>query len=246
MNFKMVKDVLVITALKSLPDLKRQPLMLFLVGLISSLPLYFILVFGGQISYGLIGAIVSTVTFIGMSAAISEMAFDRYVKIREMIVAMPVHPISYAIGIALAPLILSLPSLVFFIAITMWLGVLTPYSLFWTAVSLILCWATVSSIGFLISTYLQKASTYTLNSLSNILGIALGFIPPVYYPEEMLGSFSWISAIFPTSNAASLIRVYSGSLNLPFEMVIARWSILIATLVVSAVITAFKARWREP
>jgi ABC-type multidrug transport system permease subunit len=242
----MVKDVLVITALKSLPDLKRQPLMLFLVGLISSLPLYFILVFGGQISYGLIGAIVSTVTFIGMSAAISEMAFDRYVKIREMIVAMPVHPISYAIGIALAPLILSLPSLVFFIAITMWLGVLTPYSLFWTAVSLILCWATVSSIGFLISTYLQKASTYTLNSLSNILGIALGFIPPVYYPEEMLGSFSWISAIFPTSNAASLIRVYSGSLNLPFEMVIARWSILIATLVVSAVITAFKARWREP
>lgn len=246
MNFKVVKDVLVVTALKSLPDLKRQPLMLFLVGLISSLPLYFILVFGGQISYGLIGAIVSTVTFIGMSAAISEMAFDRYVKIREMIVAMPVHPISYAIGVALAPLILSMPSLVFFIAITMWLGVLTPYSLFWTAVLLILCWATVSSIGFLVSTYLQKASTYTLNSLSNILGIALGFIPPVYYPEEMLGGFSWISAIFPTSNAASLIRVYSGSLNLPFEMIIARWLILIVTMVVSAVITAFKARWREP
>jgi len=246
LNFKVVKDVLVVTALKSLPDLKRQPLMLFLVGLISSLPLYFILVFGGQISYGLIGAIVSTVAFIGMSAAISEMAFDRYVKIREMIVAMPVHPISYAIGIALAPLILSMPSLVFFIAITMWLGVLTPYSLFWAAVLLILCWATVSSIGFLVSTYLQKASTYTLNSLSNILGIALGFIPPVYYPEEMLGGFSWISAIFPTSNAASLIRVYSGSLNLPFEMIIARWLILIVTMVVSAVITAFKARWREP
>ena len=246
MNFKVVKDVLVVTALKSLPDLKRQPLMLFLVGLISSLPLYFILVFGGQISYGLIGAIVSTVAFIGMSAAISEMAFDRYVKIREMIVAMPVHPISYAIGVALAPLILSMPSLVFFIAITMWLGVLTPYSLFWTAVLLILCWATVSSIGFLVSTYLQKASTYTLNSLSNILGIALGFIPPVYYPEEMLGGFSWISAMFPTSNAASLIRVYSGSLNLPFEMIIARWLILIVTMVVSAVITAFKARWREP
>jgi len=246
LNFKVVKDVLVVTALKSLPDLKRQPLMLFLVGLISSLPLYFILVFGGQISYGLIGAIVSTVAFIGMSAAISEMAFDRYVKIREMIVAMPVHPISYAIGVALAPLILSMPSLVFFIAITMWLGVLTPYSLFWTAVLLILCWATVSSIGFLVSTYLQKASTYTLNSLSNILGIALGFIPPVYYPEEMLGGFSWISAMFPTSNAASLIRVYSGSLNLPFEMIIARWLILIVTMVVSAVITAFKARWREP
>jgi ABC-type multidrug transport system permease subunit len=246
LNLKIVKDTIVITALKSLPDFKRQPLVLFLVGLISSLPLYFILVFGGQISYGIIGAIVSTVAFIGMNAAISEMAFDRYVKIREMIVAMPVHPISYAIGVASASLILSLPSLIFFIAIAIWLGVLTPVSLLWTAILLILCWATISSVGFLISTYLQKASTYTLNNLSNILGIALGFIPPVYYPEEMLGNFSWISAVFPTSNAASLIRVYSGSLDLPFEIIVARWSILIVTAVMAAVITAFKARWREP
>jgi ABC-type multidrug transport system permease subunit len=111
--------------------------------------------------------------------------------------------------------------------------------------ALILCWATVSSVGFLISTYLQKASTYTLNNISNILGIALSFIPPVYYPEEMLGNFSWISAVFPTSNAASLIRVYSGSLNLPFEMIIARWLTLIATTMVFAVITVAKARWRE-
>lgn len=241
----MVKDVLVITALKSLPDLKRQPLIMFLVGLISSLPLYFIIVFGGQIGYGLIGAMVSTISFIGMNAAIQDIAWDRYVKIREMVVAMPVHPVSYAMGIALAPLMISLPSLVFFVALTLWLGVLTPASLFWAVISLILCWAALSSIGFLISTYLQKASPYTLNNLSNILGIALGFIPPVYYPEEMLGNFSWIAAICPTSNSASLIRVYSGSLTLPFEMVIARWLILITTGVVFAVLTVAKAKWRE-
>jgi len=46
----MVRDVLVITALKSLPDLKRQPLIMFLVGMISSLPLFFIIVFGADIS----------------------------------------------------------------------------------------------------------------------------------------------------------------------------------------------------
>lgn len=245
MNLKVLKDVLVITALKSVPDLKRQPLIIFVIGLISSLPLYFLVIFGGQITFGLIGAMVSTVSFIGMNAAIQEMSWDRYVKIREMIVAMPVHPISYALGIALAPLILSIPSLIFFGAIALWLGALTPYSLLWTVIALILCWATVSSAGFLISTYLQKASTYTLNNLSNILGIALGFIPPVYYPEEILGNLSWISAIFPTSNAASLIRVYSGSLSLPFEMIIARWLILIMSTIVFAIITVAKARWRE-
>ena len=85
-----------------------------------------------------------------------------------------------------------------------------------------------------------------LNSMSNILGILLGFIPPVYYAEEVLGNFSWIAMIFPISNAASLIRVYSGTLNLPFEIVAMRWVILVATMIASAVITASKARWREP
>ena len=246
MNSKAIKDLLIITALKSLPDLKRQPLMVFFVGMISSLPLFFILVFGGQISYGLIGAMVSTASLIGMMASIQDIAWDRYVKIREMLVAMPVHPLSYALGLALAPLVISSPSLIFFSAITMWLGVLTPYSILWAALTLIVCWATLSSIGFLISTYLQKAAPYTLNSLSNILGIGLTFIPPVYYPEEILGNFSWISMIFPTSNATSLIRVYSGSLTLPFEMVVARWLILLSTMLVFTVITVVKARWREP
>ncbi|MGQ9530575.1 MAG: hypothetical protein ACUVQX_05095 [Candidatus Bathycorpusculaceae bacterium] len=245
MNLKVLKDILVITALKSIPDLKRQPLIILLIGLISSLPLYFLVIFGGQVTFGLIGAMVSTVSFIGMNAAIQEMSWDRYVKIREMIIAMPVHPMSYALGIALAPLILSIPSLIFFGAIALWLGALTLYSLLWTVMALILCWATISSVGFLISTYLQKASTYTLNNLSNILGIALGFIPPVYYPEEILGNFSWISMIFPTSNTASLIRTYSGSLILPFEMVIVRWLVLIVTMIVFAIITASKAKWRE-
>jgi len=246
LNLKILKDILVITALKSIPDLKRQPLMIFLIGLISSLPLYFLVIFGGQLSYGLIGAMVSTVSFIGMSAAIQDISWDRYVKIREMIIAMPVHPISYAMGIALAPLVLSLPSLIFFGAIALLLGALTFTSLFWAVIALILCWACISCIGFLISTYLQKASPYTLNSISNILGIALGFIPPVYYPEEMLGSFSWISMIFPTSNAASLIRAYSSSLNLSSEMIIARWLILIVTMCIFAIVTVVKARWREP
>lgn len=245
MNFKIVKDTLVITALKSLPEIKRQPLMMFVVGLISSLPVYFIIVFGGEISYGLIGAMVSTISYIGSSAAIQDISWDRYVKIRQMIVAMPVHPLAYAMGIALAPLLISAPSLIFFLSVTLWLRVLTVTSLFWTGMALILCWATMSSIAFLISTYLQKASPYTLNNVANIFGMALGFLPPVYYPEEMLGSFSWIAAIFPTSNAASLIRVYSGSLTLPFEMVITRWLILIASTMIFAVLTAAKARWRE-
>jgi len=245
MNVKIVRDILVIAMIKSIPDLKRSPLMLILAGLISALPLFFMMMFGAQLSNGLIGAMVATIGFIGLMAAIQDVAGDRYLKIREIIVAMPVHPISYAMGIAFAPLIFSSPGLLIFVALAIWLGVLTFSSLLWSIIILISCWATLSSLGFLISTYLQRASIYTLNALSNLLGIALVFLPPVYYPEEMLSSFSWIALLFPTSNAAGLIRIYSGLLDTSIVMILARWLILLATMIACTIATLVKAKWRE-
>jgi len=245
LRLKTLKDALIIAALKSFPDLKRQPLMLILVGLVSSIPLFFLLIFGGPIQQGLIGAMIATIGFIGLVAAIQDLTWDRYIKIREMIVAMPVRPVSYAIGIALAPLLISTPGLVFFVAIALWQGFLPVSSLGWTVAALILCWAATSSIGLIISTYLQKASVYTLNSMSNILGLGLIFMPPVYYPEEFLGSFNWVASVFPTSNAASLIRVYSGQYSLPQEIVLARWLILLGIVFASTIVVSIKTKWRE-
>lgn len=242
---KMIRDVLVVASLKSIPDLKRQPLVLIVIGLISALPLFFMLVFGGEISYGLVGAVISTVGFIGISSAIQDVALDRYVKIREMIVAMPVHPVSYMVGVALAPLILSLPGIIFFLALAMGLGFLPLQSLGWILISLLLCWAVLSCIGFTISTYLRRASIYTLNNISNILGLGLVFLPPVYYPEEFLGELRWISIIFPTSNVAGLIRAYSGLIPLSQEDILIRWLILLGMIVASTLLVIFKAKWRE-
>lgn len=242
---KIVRDALVIAALKAIPDLKRQPLMLMVMGLISAFPLFFILIFGGEISYGLIGAMISTVGFIGIAAAIQDITWDRYVKIRQMIVAMPVHPVSYMTGAALAPLILSSPGLVFFLALALWLGFLPVHALGWIIAALLLCWAVLSGIGFVISTYLQKASVYTLNNISNILGLGLIFLPPVYYPEELLGGLNWIAVLFPTSNAAGLVRAYSGLISLPQEMILIRWLVLLTMIIISIFLVTFKAKWRE-
>jgi ABC-2 type transport system permease protein len=238
LNFKPLKDALVIAALKSIPDLKRNPSMTILVGMISAFPLFFILVFGGQVSNGLVGAMIATISFIGLAAAIQDISFDRYVKIREIIVAMPVHPVAYAMGVAIAPLLISAPGLVFFMGIAVLLGALPIPSIGWTVASLILCWAAGAAIGFIISTYLHNASIYTLNNMANILGLGLVFLPPVYYPEEMLGSYRWISTVFPTSNAAGLTQLSA-------ETVLLRWLILLTTVVASVIIVSFKARWRE-
>jgi ABC-type multidrug transport system permease subunit len=247
LNLKFITDALIIARMKSVPDLKRQPLVLVLIAIISAIPLFFFAISGGgeMLAHGLIGAMVSTVAFIGVSAAIQDITWDRYVKIREMIVAMPVHPASYAVGVALAPLLLSLPGITFFILIAVSMGVLNVVSLVWAVPALLLCWSSLSTIGFIISTYLYKSSPYTLNNIANILGIGLIFIPPVYYPAEMLGSLSWTSYIIPTANVAALIRGYAGLSEISVESVAIRWMILIATTVIFTLLTARKAKWRE-
>jgi len=245
---KIVKDTLIIAWIKSYPDFRRNPLMLLLVALISSIPLFFMMMFssgGNMIVHGLVGAMVSSVAFVGVMAGIQDISWDRYVKIREMMVAMPVHPASYALGIALAPLLISVPSLIFFGALVAYLGFLTLETLPWIVCSLIVVWAAMSTMGFMISTYLFKSSMMVLNNLSNLLGIGLIFIPPVYYSEAQLGSLSWISIIIPTSNVAGLMRSYMGLLPLPMEIVVIRWLVLAVTTVVFVALASLKARWRE-
>jgi len=227
--------------------LKRNPLTLVMLALISAIPLFFMIIYAGagMIIHGLVGAMVSTIGFVGVASAIGEISWDKYVKLREMMVAMPVHPLSYAMGVALAPLILSIPSLILFGALAAFWGIFTPISALWTVAALLICWASTSAVSFLISTYLIKASPWFLNQISNILGIGLIFVPPVYYPETMLGSLSWMSALFPTSNAAGLIRVYLGLSTMTPEDTLIRWMILVATTIIFITLTSAKARWRE-
>lgn len=244
---KVIRDSLIIAWMKSYPDLKRNPLMMIFLAMISAMPLFFMVMFsgGGMLIHGLIGAMVSTVGFLGVASAIGEISWDRYIKLREMMVAMPVHPISYAMGIALAPLLLSIPSLLLFGGIAAFWGIFNPITVFWTVAALLICWAAMSTMSFLVSTYLSKASPWLLNQISNILGIGLIFVPPVYYPETMLGNLSWISALIPTSNVASLIRAYVGLSPVSTEAIVVRWLILIITTVIFVVLTSVKTRWRE-
>ena len=244
---KILRDMLIIAWIKSYPDFRRNPLMLVVIAMIGAIPLFFMVIFGGggMLIHGLVGAMVSSVAFIGVMAGIQDISWDRYVKIREMIVAMPVHPASYALGIALAPLLLSVPSLVFFGALASTWGVLTWTTTVWIVLALVVAWAAMSAMGFMISTYLFKASMMVLNNLSNLLGIGLIFIPPVYYPDTMLGGLSWISVLIPTSNAAGLIRAYMGLIPLSAEELVIRWVVLVATTVVFVLLTSLKARWRE-
>jgi ABC-type multidrug transport system permease subunit len=248
LNLKPLKDVYIIATMKAVPDIKRQPLTLFIITFLSFIPLFFTYFFGGaqaQLIYALVGGMVGSVGFIGLASAVQDITWDRYVKIREMIVAMPVHPLSYSFGVALSKLLYASPGFIIFIAISTIFGLLPLSSVGWVVVSVFLCWAALSSIGFVMSTYLRNANINTLTNVSNILGILFIFLPPVFYTEQLWGRYQGLAIIFPTSNAAELIRSYAGISPLTSEMALLHWLVLAVTTMVSLLLVSFKSRWRE-
>lgn len=252
---KIIRDTWIIAYMKSIPDIKRQPLMLIILIGLSAIPLFFIGLFGGDdpevFRTGLVGVIVSSIGFIAITASIQDLTFDRYVKLREMVVAMPVHPLSYVMGLTLGFLIFALPGFIAFILYGIYLGLFGPVSILVTLGAMVLCWLALAAIGFTIATYLHKTSPNTLGIVANILSFGFVFLPPVYYSEAMLTSlggmnFSWISYVFPTSNAAAIIRYSTELTEWNSTAFMLHWAVLALTVAVFSLLVVKKARWREP
>ncbi len=252
---KVIRDTWIIAYMKSIPDIKRQPLMLIILIGLSAIPLFFIGLFGGDdpqiFKTGLVGVIVSSIGFIAITASIQDLTFDRYVKLREMVVAMPVHPLSYVMGLTLGFLIFALPGFITFIIYGIYLGLFGPVSIVMVMGSMVLCWLALAAIGFTIATYLHKTSPNTLGIVANILSFGFVFLPPVYYSETMLTNLggmdlSWISYVFPTSNAAAIIRYSTELTEWDSTAFILHWAVLALTVVAFSLLVMKKARWREP
>lgn len=251
---KMLRDTWIIAYMKSIPDIRRQPLMLLILIGLSAIPLFFIGMFGGDdpamFKVGLVGVIVSSIGFIAITASIQDLTFDRYVKLREMVVAMPVHSLSYAMGLTLGFLIFALPGFVAFIAYGIYLGLFDAFSILAMLGAMVLCWLGLAAIGFTLATYLNKTSPNTLGIVANLLSFGFVFLPPVYYSESMLtdlGGFdlSWIAYLFPTSNAAAIIRYSAGLTEWNSTAYMLHWVIMAITVALFSILVVKKSKWRE-
>ena len=256
---KMMRDTLIIAWLKSIPDLKRQPLVLLILAGLAAIPLFFIGMFTQgspdadlMLKTGIIGVIVSSIGFIGIAASIQDITWDRYVKLREMVVAMPVHPISYAMGLTLGSLIFALPGFLAFTVYGIYMGLFDLLSLLIMFAAMLMCFMGISLIGFTIATYQHKTSPNTLGIVANLLSFLFVFLPPVYYSESMLADvggmdLTWIAFTLPTTNAAAIIR-YATGITTPFdaEAYMLHWLFMFITVGIFAILVVRKARWREP
>ena len=241
------REAVYIGLFDSLP-LLRDPMLMILLSLISFLPVLFIFVFqAGQAAFlqSVVGAIVLSLAFAGIGSAQSVYFNKHWFRFQDIFVASKVSPISYALGLSVSTLIISLPAIVIaFIILGLDTGAGVYGLLAVLAVSAV-TWMTMLLMGFALGA--STKNTRRANSLPQLLGLLLGFLPPVYYPLSLVPGFLQpFAMLIPTTQAAQLSKYYAGLLVISPGEILFGWAYLIGFAVVLALLAARMAHWTDP
>jgi len=245
---KTLREIYFIGLFDALP-LLRDPMMLFIITLIAFLPVLFLFIFaGGQAALpALVGAIVLSLAFVGLTVAQSVYFNKHWFRFQDIYVASPVSPISYALGLAFATFLYSLPALAFSFAILAFALPAPPLAYAAVIATSLLLWLAMILMGFTLG--LSTKNVKRANALPQVLGFVLGFLPPVYYPLDRLPPFLQpVALLIPSTHAAQLSKHYFGLLTapLPPEQILLGWGYLLGFVAVMALFASRRAHWVDP
>jgi len=244
-----IREALYIGLFDALP-LLRDPMLLVVISLFAFLPVIFIFVFADQNSAvaSLIGAIILTFSFTGLFASQSVYFNKQWFRFQDMFVASKVSPASYALGLSVSGLVVALPSVVVAIILLVLSRPATVLGVLLMLATSALLWIGLVFVGFAIGATTKNARR--ANSIPQVLSIALGFLPPVYYPLDRLAGYPVAQAfamLIPTTHAAQLAKYYFGLLpNLPTWQIWVGWAYLLGFAGVMGLVAARRAHWVDP
>jgi ABC-2 type transport system permease protein len=231
--------------MNSLPML-RQPVQLVSLIVFAGLPLFYMWALGGMhlISMGLAGAMISVAAFSGMFVS-QDVIFNRiWTKFQDIMVASPVRPLAYLLGLAFSNVISVGFAIIPYSALLILQGKLNPANAASVLTPVIICYLSNLMLGFFLGTVINDVKTG--NSLGNILLLAMVYLPPVYYPITSLPEpLRSMALLIPTVSAAQIVN---NALNMPTaikEYVPIGWIVLTLSTTIMAFLTMKNIRWRE-
>lgn len=140
----------------------------------------------------------------------TEAAFMRIVvKLQDMFVSSPLSPVSYVAGLSLAKLFSGLAGIVLFSALLEVYAKITAAGAIEIAAAAVITWASISALGFMISTFARDVRDLWV--YSPLLNVALAFLPPVFYPISLLPQdLQFVAYAAPTTYPAQIIQSATG------------------------------------
>lgn len=207
---RRVRQMLAVAALLTRGSL-RQPLVYVSI---VSIPLsYFLLMTlleGVKLGlHALLGAAVAFGFNAGVVSLPQIVLMYRFRRLQEMMLAGPVSPLIYLVGVAVSRLFFMAPGLLALILVLAWIGGMALHQLLVIMLLMLLSWFIGSLLGFVLASMWENP--VTVSSAANMAGLLMILLPPVYYPADLLpASLRWLVTIIPTANIAQLMRMVAG------------------------------------
>jgi ABC-2 type transport system permease protein len=106
-------------------------------------------------------------------------------------------------------------------------------------------WIGLVFVGFAIGATTKNARR--ANSIPQVLSIALGFLPPVYYPLSFLPAIAQpLAMLIPTTHAAQLAKYYFGLIQISTSEIVIGWTYLLGFAALMGFLASRRAHWVDP
>jgi ABC-2 type transport system permease protein len=198
---------------------------------------------GQYINFAVGGGLIGLITSIAISEVGDYVFLRKELKLQELLVATGIKPIDYILGMSIGNLIFSLPAIIFYIILGIFLNILNLLNIIEILILCIILMISLSSLAFLISTYV-KYSRYSWG-IAGVLSVFLSVIPPIYYPYTNLNEIAlYILLIIPSTPASIIAQTLLGLQSSIVDYNLAL-IILIFETVIYTILAIKYSRWSE-
>ncbi len=208
--------------------------------------LFFIYIFAGpqKVVFALGGGLIAVI--VGSCIVLeTEAAFIRLeVKLQDMFVSSPLSPVTYVSGLSIAQLCNGLAGIALFSALLGLYVHLTLVGGIEIAIAAIITWASISALGFMISTFARDIRDLWV--YAPLLNVMLSFLPPIFYPISYIPeSFRFLAYLAPTTYPGQIVQKAVGLVNLSQNSLLLDLTggVLYTFLLIG--LAAKLARWRQ-
>jgi len=208
--------------------------------------LFFIYIFAGpgKAEFALVGGLVAVI--VGSCIVLeTEAAFIRLVaRLQDMFVSSPLSSISYVISLSISQLFNGLLGIVLFSILISVYSHLNAISGFEIGLAAIITWASVSALGFMISTFARDLRDLWV--YSPLLTVLLSFLPPVFYPITLIPApFRFVAYLAPTTYPAQAMQLATGLISGPPSALALNFLGGALYTLILVFLAARFARWRQ-
>ncbi len=241
-----IKRIYSLTVYNTVPLLSQPMQLVTIIGYIF-LPVIFMSIFVKDIGLiqGLIGVLVNSIVLSGVFQT-QDYVYNRiYFRFQDFLVSSPMKSWEYVLGIGLSSYLPTIPALAASLGLLYYVGVIKDlYTLLLTLIILSIGAIGFTFLGFFLGTVTNNPTT--VNGMSNILGLILGFLAPVYYPIDYIPEqFRIYMLALPSTPAPQILRILYGISNAGFSDLYTLFTAMIFWDIIFIILSVKKASWRE-